>query len=170
MIVTSWQERVMITRTQLTVVMWVPCPWSQLTGKGCNVVTKRIPVVLGHFVNRTVLQLAQGIEMINHIYFGQIIAANGAVLFQMIIDSSGKGSKVWKSEVISPAVIVDSGSGSHVGSFRVDCTGSKQTNYTWICFIRKPNNTIRILIGLCKFWGPWAHRVILNIVVYGIVL
>ena len=71
----------------------------------------------------------------------------------MIIDSSGKGPKVWKSEVISPAVIVDSGSGSHVGSFRVDCTGSKQTNYTKICFIRKPNNTIRVLIGLCKFWG-----------------
>ena len=88
----------------------------------------------------------------------------------MIIDSSGKGCKVWKSEVISPAVIVDSGSGSHVGSFRVDCTGSKQTNYTKICFIRKPNNTIRVLIGLCKFWGPWAHRVITNIVVYGIVL
>ena len=54
--------------------------------------------------------------------------------------------------------------------FRVDCTGSKQTNYTKICFIRKPNNTIRVLIGLCKFWGPWAHRVISNIVVYGIVL
>ena len=89
---------------------------------------------------------------------------------EMIIDSSGKGRKVWKSEVISPAVIVDSGSGSHVGSFRVDCTGSKQTNYTKICFIRKPNNTIRVLIGLCKFWGPWAHRVISNIVVYGIVL
>ena len=89
---------------------------------------------------------------------------------EIIIDSSGKGRKVWKSEVISPAVIVYSGSGSHVGSFRVDCTGSKQTNYTKICFIQKPNNTIRVLIGLCKFWGPWAHRVILNIVVYGIVL
>ena len=55
MIVTSWQERVMITRTRLTVVMWVPCPWSQLTGKECNVVTKRTPVVLGHFVNRTLV-------------------------------------------------------------------------------------------------------------------
>ena len=33
----------------------------------------------------------------------------------MIIDSSGKGRKVWKSEVISPAVIVDTGSGTHVG-------------------------------------------------------
>ena len=88
----------------------------------------------------------------------------------MIIDSSGKGCKVWKSEVIGPAVIVDTGSGSHVGSFRVDGTGSKQTNYTKICFIRKPNNTIRVLIDLCKFWGPWAHRVISNILVYGIIL
>ena len=26
-----------------------------LTGKECNIVTKRIPVVLGHFVNGTVL-------------------------------------------------------------------------------------------------------------------
>ena len=31
-------------------------------------------------------------------------------------------------------------------------------------------NTIRVLIGFCKFWGPWVHRVIWNIVVYGIVL
>ena len=38
----------------------------------------------------------------------------------MIIDSSGKGRKVWKSEVIGPAIIVDTGSGPHVGSFRVD--------------------------------------------------
>ena len=88
----------------------------------------------------------------------------------MIIDSSGKGRKVWKSEVIGPAVIVDTGSGPHVGSFRVDGTGSKETNYTKICFIRKSNNTIRVLIDLCKFWGPWAHRAISNIVVYGIVL
>ena len=43
MIVTSWQKRIMITRNQLTVVMWAPCPWSQLTGKECNVVTRRIP-------------------------------------------------------------------------------------------------------------------------------
>ena len=88
----------------------------------------------------------------------------------MITDSSGKGRKVWKSEVIGPAVIVDTGSGSHVGSFRVDGTGSKQTNYMKICFIRKPNNTIRVLIGLCKFWSPWVHHVIWNIAVYGIVL
>ena len=88
----------------------------------------------------------------------------------MIIDSSGESRKVWKSEVISPAVIVDSGSGSHVGPFRVYGTGSKQTDYTKICFIQKPNNRIRVLIGLSKFWGPWAHRVISNIVVYGIVL
>ena len=101
---------------------------------------------------------------------GSLILCEYICHSEMIIDSSGKGRKVWKSEVISPAVIVDSGSGSHVGSFRVDCTGSKQTNYTKICFIRKPNNTIRFLIGLCKFWGPWAHRVISNIVVYGIVL
>ena len=33
----------------------------------------------------------------------------------MIIDSSGKGRKVWKSEVIGPAVVVDSGSRPHVG-------------------------------------------------------
>ena len=80
----------------------------------------------------------------------------------MIIDSSGKGRKVWKSEVIGPAVIVDIGSGPHVGSFIVDGTDSKQTNYTKILlsFIKKPNNTIRVLIGLCKFWGPWVHRVI----------
>ena len=39
---------------------------------------------------------------------------------EIIIDSSGKGRKVWKSEVIGPAVIVDTGSGPHVGSFRVD--------------------------------------------------
>ena len=78
----------------------------------------------------------------------------------MIIDSGGKGRKVWKSEVIGPAVIVDTASGPHVGSFRVDDTGSKQTNYTKICFTPKPNNTIRVLIGLCKFWGPWVHRVI----------
>ena len=43
------------------------------------------------------------------------------------MDSSGKGRKVWKSEVIGPAVIVDTGSGPHVGSFRVDSMGSKQT-------------------------------------------
>ena len=89
---------------------------------------------------------------------------------EMIIDSSGKGRKVWKSEVIGPAVIVDTSSGSHVGSFRVDGTGSKQTNYTKMCLIRRPYNTIRVPIGLCKFWGPWARRVISNIVVYGIVL
>ena len=80
MIVTSWQKRVMIARSQLTVVMWAPCPWSQLTGKECNVVTKRIPIALGHFVNRIVLQLARGIEKIDHIYFCQIIVANGVVL------------------------------------------------------------------------------------------
>ena len=78
----------------------------------------------------------------------------------MIIDSSGKGRKVWKSEVIGPAVIVDTGSRPHVGSFRVDGTGSKQTNYMEICFIPKANNKIRVLNGLCKFWGPWVHRVI----------
>ena len=88
----------------------------------------------------------------------------------MIIDSSGKGRKVWKSEVIGPAVIVDTGSGPRVGSFRVDGMGSKQTNYTEICFIQKPNNTIRVLISLYKFWDPWVHRVISNFVVYGIVL
>ena len=71
----------------------------------------------------------------------------------MIIDSSGKGRKVWKSEVIGPTVIVDTGSGPHVGSFRVDGTGSKQTNYMKICFNQKPNNTIRVLMGLCKFLG-----------------
>ena len=35
----------------------------------------------------------------------------------MIIDSSGEVRKVWKSEVIGPAVIVDIGSDPHVGSF-----------------------------------------------------
>ena len=54
--------------------------------------------------------------------------------YQMIIDSSGKGRKVWKSEVIGPAVIVDPGSGPHaygfIQLFTVDGTGSKQTNYT----------------------------------------
>ena len=69
----------------------------------------------------------------------------------MIIDSSGKGRKVWKSEVIGPAVIVDIGSGPHVGSFRVDGTGSKQTNYTKICFIQKPNNTIRVQMAFVNF-------------------
>ena len=54
----------------------------------------------------------------------------------MIIDSSGRGRKVWKSEVIGPAIIVDTGSEPHVGSFRVNSTGSKQ-----IYFIQKPNNT-----------------------------
>ena len=53
----------------------------------------------------------------------------------MIIDSSGKGRKVWKSEVIGPVIIVDTGSGPHVGSFRVDGMDSKQTNYMKICFI-----------------------------------
>ena len=43
--------------TKSTVVMWAPCPWSHPTGKECNVITKRIPIVLGHFVNRTVLPL-----------------------------------------------------------------------------------------------------------------
>ena len=47
----------------LTVVMCAPCP----IGKECNIVTKRIPIVLGHFVKRTVLHLTQAIEMINHI-------------------------------------------------------------------------------------------------------
>ena len=80
MIVTSWQKRIMITQSQLIVVTWAPCPWSHLTGKECNVVTKRITIVLGHFVNRTVLYLSRGIDMINHIYFCQIITANGVVL------------------------------------------------------------------------------------------
>ena len=80
MIVTSCQKRVMITRNQLPVVMWSPCPWSHPTGKECNVITKRIAIVLGHFVNRTVLHLTRCIEMINHIYSCQIIAANGVVL------------------------------------------------------------------------------------------
>ena len=71
----------------------------------------------------------------------------------MIIDSSRKVRKVWKYEVIGPAVIVDAGSGPHVGSFRVDGTGHKQTSYTKFCFInlKNPDNTIRVLIGLCKF-------------------
>ena len=80
MIVTSCQKRIMITRNQLTVVMWAPCPWSHPTVKECNVITKRIAIVLGHFVNRTVLHLTWCIEMINHIYSCQIIAANGIVL------------------------------------------------------------------------------------------
>ena len=81
MIVTSCPKRfIMITRNQLTVVMWAPCPWSHPTGKECNVVTKRIPIVLGHFVHQTVLHITRGIEMINHIYSCQIIAANDAVL------------------------------------------------------------------------------------------
>ena len=81
MIVTSCPKRfIMITRNQLTVVMWAPCPWSHPTGKECNVVTKRIPIVLGHFVDQTVLHITRGIEMINHIYSCQIIAANDAVL------------------------------------------------------------------------------------------
>ena len=75
----AWQKRNMVTQSQLTVVMWAPCPRSHLTSKECNVVTKHIPIVLGHFVSRTVLQLARGIEMINHIYFCQIIATNGIV-------------------------------------------------------------------------------------------
>ena len=78
----------------------------------------------------------------------------------MIIDSSGEGRKVWKSEVIGPAIIVDTGIEPHVGSFWVEGMGSKPSNYTKICFIQKPNNTIRVLSGLCKFWGPWVHRVI----------
>ena len=68
-----------VTQSQLTVVMWAPCSRSHLTSKECNVVTKHIPIVLGHFVSRTVLQLAGGIEMINHIYFCQIIAKSGIV-------------------------------------------------------------------------------------------
>ena len=36
---------------------------------------------------------------------------------EIIIDSSGKGHEVRKSEVIGPVVIVDTGSGPHVGSF-----------------------------------------------------
>ena len=79
MIVTSCPKRVMIARNQLTVVMWAPCPWSHPAGKECNVITKRIPIVLGHFVNRTVLHITRSIEMINHIYSCQIIAANGVV-------------------------------------------------------------------------------------------
>ena len=53
---------------------------SHPAGKECNVITKRIPIVLGHFVNRTVLHITRGIKMINHIYSCQIIAANGVVL------------------------------------------------------------------------------------------
>ena len=34
MIVTSWQKRIMITRSKLTVVMWAPCPWSHLKWQG----------------------------------------------------------------------------------------------------------------------------------------
>ena len=58
----------------------------------CNVVTKRIWSVLGHFVNWTVTQLAQGIEMINHIYCCQIIAANSVVLrvSYIAVDSSDR--------------------------------------------------------------------------------
>ena len=78
----------------------------------------------------------------------------------MIIDSSRKGREVWKSEVIGRAIIVDTGSGPHVGSFRVNGTGSEQINYTKICFIQKPNNVISVLISLFKFWGPWVYRVI----------
>ena len=47
---------------------------------------------------------------------------------EMIIDSSGKGRKLWKSEVMGPAIIVDTGSGPNVGSLNVDGMGSKQTN------------------------------------------
>ena len=46
---------------------------------------------------------------------------------EIIIVYSGKVRKVWKSEVIGSAIIVDTGSKSHVGSFRVDGMGSKQT-------------------------------------------
>ena len=80
MIVPSCPKRFMIARNQLTVVMWALCPWSHRTSKECNVVTKRIPIVLGHFVNQTVFHITRGIEMINHIYSCQIIAANGVVL------------------------------------------------------------------------------------------
>ena len=85
MIVTSWQKRIMITRGQLTVVMWAPCSCNHLTSNECNVVTKCILIILGHFVNQTVLQLAWGIEMINHIYFCHIIAANGVVFARVDI-------------------------------------------------------------------------------------
>ena len=50
----------------------------------------------------------------------------------MIIDSSGKSRKVWKSEVIGPAVIVDTGSGPHVGSFRVNGKGSEQITWKFV--------------------------------------
>ena len=80
MIVTSCQKRIMITRNQLTVVMWAPCPGSHPTMKECNVIMKCIAIVLGHFVNRTVLHLTRCIEMINHIHSCQIIAANGVVM------------------------------------------------------------------------------------------
>ena len=61
---------------------------------------------------------------------------------ELIIDSSEKGRKVWKSEVIGPAVIVDTGSGSHVGSFRVEGMGGKQTYPTKTCFIQKLYNRL----------------------------
>ena len=61
--------------------------------------------------------------------------------------------------VIGPAMIGDTVIEPHVGSFRVDGTGSKPSNYMKISFIRKPNNTIRVLIGLCKFWGPWVYHI-----------
>ena len=35
--VTSWQKRIMISRSQLTVMMRASCPWSHVTGKECNV-------------------------------------------------------------------------------------------------------------------------------------
>ena len=60
MIVPSCPKRIMIARNQLTVVMWAPCPWSHRTGKECNIVTKRIPIVFGHFVNQTVFHITPG--------------------------------------------------------------------------------------------------------------
>ena len=41
--------------------------------------------------------------------------------------------------------------------------GSKPFNYMEISFLKKSNNPIRVLINLCKFYGPWVHHVLYGI-------
>ena len=53
----------------------------------------------------------------------------------MIIDSSGKDRKVWKSEVIGPAVIVYTGSEPHVGSSELTARAvNKQIPWKFVLF------------------------------------
>ena len=67
--------------------------------------------------------------------------------------------KVWTHEVVDlPWLLTLAASLMWVHSESM--AWATPSNYIKICFINKSNNIFRILIGICKFWGPSVHCLI----------